>query len=130
MWTYEGNIFSVVPENIIGFVYLITNTLTTRQYIGKKLFTFSRIRRVKGKKKRFKIESDWREYYGSNKELLNDITSLGKEHFNREILYLCSTKGQCSYYETYEIFNRRALLTEDFYNAWVTCKISKTHLKL
>ena len=63
MWLYEDAEFTDVPDNIIGFVYKITNTQTGKQYIGKKLFTFAKQKSVKGKRKRFRVESDWRGYY-------------------------------------------------------------------
>lgn len=131
MWLYENTEFLEVPENIIGFVYKIINLQTGRQYIGKKLFTFSRKKSVKGKRKRFRVESDWREYYGSNKELLHDVATLGPEHFERIILRLCETKGQCSYYESKLQFELGVLENpQSFYNDWIMCKIHRKHLKL
>lgn len=131
MWLHENTEFIEVPDNIIGFVYKITNLQTGREYIGKKLFKFSRKKSVKGKRKRFTIESDWRGYYGSNKELLHDVATLGIEHFQRIILYLCKTKGQCSYYESKLQFELGVLENpQKFYNEWIMCKIHRKHLKL
>ena len=61
-------------------------------------------------------ESDWRNYFGSCDELHEDIKKIGKEHFRREILYLCPHKKSMSYYETYEQFNRNVLMNEEYYN--------------
>jgi len=44
-------------------------------------------------------------------------------------VYFCKNRTECSYYETYEIFVRGCLLTPEYYNDWVTCKIRKAHLK-
>lgn len=130
MWYYDGKQFgeSDILESYVGFVYLITRLDTGKKYIGKKLFRFKRTKRIKGKKKRFKVASDWETYYGSNKELAADVENLGEENFKREILHLCSTKGICSYLETKEILMRDALLSEDFYNGWVAVKISRSHI--
>lgn len=131
MWMYEGKEFTEVPENIIGFVYKIINTQTGRQYIGKKLFTFAKRKQVRGKRKRIRVESDWREYFGSNKELVHDVTTHGRDAFQREILRLCTTKGQCSYFEAKLQFEHGVLEHPDkFYNDWIMCKVHRKHLKL
>lgn len=130
-WVYKGSVFeSEQIENNIGFVYLITNTLTGRMYVGKKGFSSRKQKQVKGKKKRFSVESDWKSYYGSNAELVSDVESLGKDQFHREILYLCTTKGWCSYYEAAEQYKRGVLLSENYYNAWISVKVHKKHLKV
>ena len=112
-----------------GFVYLITHNQSGRKYIGKKFFTKSKTKQVKGKKKRTRVKSDWEDYYGSNKELLDEIKINGKDNYTREILHLCGSRSTCSYHETYEIFYRHALLSDSYYNAWVSCRIRKDHLK-
>lgn len=130
MWSYNGNEFTdEMIGNHVGFVYMITNLTNNKKYIGKKLFTKAKTQQVKGKKKKIRISSDWKEYYGSNKILQEEVASNGGENYKREILYLCKTLSECSYYETYEIFLNKALLTDDYYNEWVTCKISKKNLK-
>lgn len=111
-----------------GFVYLITDTESNRKYIGKKLFTKASYKQVKGKKKKVRKSSDWESYFGSNKELQEAVKTNGVDRYRREILYLCKTKSECSYRETREIFTRDALLREDYYNSWVTCKIHKAHV--
>ena len=131
MWLYEESEFVDVPEKILGFVYIITNKQTSKQYVGKKLFTFAKTKQVKGKRPKFRVESDWKEYYGSNKELIADVELLGPDNFSREILFLCTTKGQCSYYEARLQFQLGVLEHPDrFYNEWISCKISRKHLKL
>ena len=85
MWFYNNVEFTDVGE-YVGFVYLITNITNDRKYIGKKNFYFSKSRIVKGKRKRTKVESDWKNYYGSNKELQEDVETLGPHNFKREIL--------------------------------------------
>ena len=128
-WTYNGT--SVTDEDALGntgFVYLITNTKENKLYVGKKLFWFTKTKKVKGKKKREKVPSDWKEYYGSNNELKSDVETHGVQHFKREILYLCKTKGECNYYEAYEQFMRQVLLREDYYNSYIMCRINSKHL--
>lgn len=127
-WIYQNEDFNEIPDNVIGFVYLITNLKTGQRYVGKKLFRFTRTKKVKGKKQRKQAASDWMTYYGSNKVLQEEVTVLGEEHFKREILHLCRTKGECSYMETKEIFLRDAVLSDDYYNQWVSCKIARNHL--
>jgi len=131
MWTYEDKPFdeSMIGENI-GFVYLITNTETGRQYIGKKLFKFTRTKKRKGKRNvKVKKASDWELYYGSNEELNLDVEVLGKEKFSRTILKLCPSKGQCNYWEAKYQFQFEVLESDKWYNSWISAKIHKTHVQ-
>lgn len=111
-----------------GMVYLITHIPTGRKYIGKKFFTKSKTKQVKGKKKRTRVKSDWETYWGSNKELQEEVKINGVDQYTREVLHLCNSRSACSYWETWEIFSRHALLSESYYNSWVTCKIHKAHV--
>lgn len=131
MWTYEDKPFdeSMIGDNV-GFVYLITNTETGRQYIGKKLFKFTRTKRRKGKRNvKVKKASDWELYYGSNEELNHDVEVLGKEKFSRTILKLCPNKGTCNYWEAKYQFQFEVLESDKWYNSWISCKIHKAHVK-
>ena len=100
-WIYENKEVQEIPEGYFGFVYLITNKITGRKYIGKKQFNSYRSKKVKDKKrrKRYILESDWKDYWGSCEELLEDIKELGEDNFSREILRLCKTKGELTYSE-------------------------------
>jgi len=128
MWLYDNNVFEQIPEGIVGFVYCITNLTNNRKYIGKKNFYFSRTKTVKGKKKRTKVESDWCDYYGSNKELIADVALYGKENFKREILMLCKSKGEFAYYEAKYQFDNKVLESEEYYNSWIMVRVHKKHL--
>lgn len=129
-WKLQGSDFTESQiDEFYGFVYLITNLQTNKKYVGKKFFYSSRTKVLKGKKKRYKIASDWQTYYGSNAELLNDVKLLGEQMFLREILHLCKTKGECGYVEAKEQFNRSVLETDDFYNAWIMVRVRKSHIK-
>jgi hypothetical protein len=134
---YQGSTVEELPEDCVGFVYLITNTLTGRKYIGKKLAKFAkttyRIVKLKnGKKKRKKIrgkiESDWRDYYGSSTELTADINKLGSLNFTREILFYCKSKAECSYIEAREQFTHRVLESSDYYNGQISVRVHGSHI--
>ncbi len=116
-------------EGYVGFVYLITNMVTDKKYIGKKLFKFKKAYQKNKKRKKKLVDSDWKTYYGSNAELLEDVKEYGDHNFNREILHLCKTKGTCNYYEAYEQFVRNVLLKDDYYNGWIAVKVGRTHIK-
>lgn len=125
-WYYKDK--ELTEEDIgsnIGFVYLITNLVSGRKYIGKKLFKFSKRKQIKKKKKRVLVTSDWNDYYGSSDILKNDVVELGKENFKREILHLCSNKTQMSYMELKEQIERKALESDDFYNIWIMVRVRK-----
>lgn len=130
-WYFHNTGEEFTEENIdghFGFVYLITHTQSGRKYIGKKFFTKSKTTQVKGKKKKTRVSSDWMTYWGSNLLLQEEVKTNGEDQYVREILHLCKTKSELSYYETWEIFSRHALLNESYYNQWVSCKITKKHL--
>ncbi len=137
-WTYQNQPVEVLPEECVGFVYLITNTLTGRKYIGKKLAKFSKttyktVKLKNGTKKkkkiRGKIDSDWREYYGSSPALTADVTELGTANFTREILFYCTSKSECSYIEAREQFSRRVLESNDYYNGHIQVRVHGSHIK-
>lgn len=128
-WMYRGAPF-VDPADFFGFIYIITNLENGRQYIGRKLFTKAKIK-AKTKttrKKKLRVTSDWQEYYGSSQELLDDIAQLGKDKFSREILRLCTKRGECNYYEAYYILTHEALLSDKYYNKWCSLKLHKSSL--
>ncbi len=136
-WLYENQPVQTLPEDCVGFVYIITNLTNNRRYIGKKLAKFSRTsqRTVKlknGTKKkrkiRSKVDSDWRDYYGSSPELLRDIELIGKEHFQRQILYYCKSKAECSYIEAREQFSQRVLESQDWYNGHIQVRVHGSHI--
>ena len=132
-WTFQGEVFNPTeadldPKKVYSFVYLITNTVTGRWYVGKKLFWFSGWKKVKGKRKRIKVQSDWRTYYGSNVALAADVKSLGEDKFTREILTLCASKSEASYLEAKQQILRDAILTKDSYNDWICVRTTRRHL--
>ncbi len=125
-WTYQGNKITNIPEGVVGFVYLITNTTNGRMYIGKKLAKFSKSRKpLKGRvnKRRYKVESDWKDYFGSSDALNEDISKIGKDKFKREILFYCKSKAELSYIEAREQFSRKVLETDQYYNGHIRVRI-------
>jgi hypothetical protein len=129
-WIYKDTDFSEteILDNY-GFVYQITNLQTGKKYIGKKFFYSQKTKVVKGKKKKHKIESNWKTYYGSNSELESDVKTLGQDVFKREILYLCKTKGECGYLEAREQFEKKVLESDEYYNSWIMVRVRKNHIK-
>ena len=121
-WIYKGNPFTSDDiGDYYGFVYRITNTTTQRSYIGRKYFVQKR--KPKGGKRRVTSESNWKRYFGSSDELKQDIRTMGKENFRREILSLHSTVGKTNYAETRQLFLNDVLTktltdgTPAFYNS-------------
>ena len=131
-WLYQNTPVETLPKTCVGFVYLITNNLSGRKYIGKKLAKFSKttyrvVKQKNGIKKkkriRSKIDSDWQQYYGSSAELSADIEKLGTNNFTREILFYCASKSECSYIEAREQFSRRVLESTDYYNGHIQVRV-------
>ena len=107
-WMYNGKVFDSddIGDNF-GFVYLIANKSNERQYIGRKYFWS--FRTPKGKKRKVKSESDWKNYYGSCPELKDDIIRIGKDNFTRTIISLHKTKGKTNFEETRQLFFHNVL---------------------
>jgi len=125
-WTYKEKPIDELPDGVIGFVYQITNTTNGRMYIGKKLAEFKKARPpLKGRvnKRRYKVESDWKDYFGSSDALNEDIEKIGKDKFKREILFYCKSKAELSYIEAREQFARKVLETDDYYNGHIRVRI-------
>jgi hypothetical protein len=136
-WYYQGTVVNELPEDCVGFVYLITNTESGRMYIGKKLAKFSKttykvVKLKNGNKKkkkiRGKVESDWQTYYGSNIELNKDVENLGTDKFTREILYYCKSKAETSYIEAREQFDRKVLESKNYYNGHIQVRVHGSHI--
>ncbi len=129
-WKYQ---FSEVNEQIlepyVGFVYMITNLTNQKKYIGKKLLRFKKTKIVKGRKRKFLIDSDWKRYWGSNKNLIADVKDLGEDKFCREILRLCLSRSECNYFELKYQIDLGVMESDQFYNEWILARINKIHLK-
>jgi hypothetical protein len=136
-WLHQGNEVTELPEDCVGFVYMITNNTNGRKYIGKKLAKFSKttyktVKLKNGNKKkkkiRSKVDSDWLTYYGSNDALNEDVKNLGSDNFTREILFYCKSKAECSYIEAREQFTHRVLESADYYNGHIQVRVHGSHI--
>ena len=129
-WLHEGKEYTKLsdfPENTVGFVYRVTNTTNGKFYVGKKILRnvltkkltkreiseWTKPGRIPKKRKEIK-ESNWLDYYGSSKLVTEDIKKATEEAFTREILMLCTTKKQMSYWETYYQMTLRVLEVDSY----------------
>ena len=140
-WLYQGLKFSPdepftyerYGEEWYGFVYQITNRFTGKKYIGKKFFWSKKtLPPLKGKKRKRRsiVESNWRDYYGSSANLMEDINQCGKEMFYREILYLGKGKGDLAYMEAKLQFDNDVLLSDQYYNGIIQVRIGGNSVKV
>jgi len=136
VWYYRQKPFTPEYDEIkdyVGFVYIITEKETGMKYVGKKLFNRSKTlpaNKTRKRKKKILVESDWKSYCGSSENVIKIFNEKGIGAFDREILHLCKTKGECSYMEAKEQFDRNVLLRDDYYNGIINCRINKKHLKM
>ncbi len=133
-WLYNGKTYDPTEEELnelVGFVYIITEVENGMMYIGKKLFWKTKILPITKKRKRRRrtvVQSDWRDYFSSNKTIVEEVTTKSGDAYRREILHLCMSKGECSYKEAREQFDREVLLRDDYRNGIINCRINAKHL--
>ena len=128
-WFFEGKPVLEIPTGSESFVYVLTHAESGKAYIGKKLFFFAKTRQVNGKKKKYKAESDWREYFSSSEEIQKMVSE--GQHFTREILHFCKSKGMANYLEAREQMDARVLEKPDMYfNGIINCRVHRTHVKI
>ena len=131
MWTFNNKEYNITPEEYQGFVYQVTEIHTNKKYIGKKNFWKPKvlpINKTRKRRVRTRIESNWKEYYSSSNEVCKLVEERGQEGFKREILKLCKTKGEMSYYEAKLQFDHNVLFSDDYYNNFIGCRIHAKHL--
>jgi len=119
-------------EEYYGFVYVIIEKSTGKKYIGKKFIWNQKIlpqTKTRKRRQRTLVESDWRSYFGSSKEVQSLVEQNGENNYTRIILKLCKSKGECSYYEAKYQFEYDVLLRDDFYNEFIGCKIHSKHVR-
>ena len=136
-WIYKGKTFvppeDFAPEKMYGFIYQVTNTVNNKKYIGKKFFWSKKtLPPLKGKtrKRRSIIESDWRKYCGSSKNLTEDIAEIGLDKFHREILYIGKMKGELAYMEAKLQFDHEVLLRDDYYNGIINIRLGSNSVNI
>jgi hypothetical protein len=135
-WQYQSAPYLPTEEELdelVGFVYLITQKDNGMKYVGKKLFHRTKtlpVTKTRKRRKKVKVESDWRAYCGSSASVQKVVDEQGIKAYHREILHLCKSKGDASYLEAKEQFDRDVLLRDDYYNGIINCRINAKHLKL
>ena len=130
-WTFNGKLFESTPEEYQGFVYQLTEIHSNKKYIGKKNFWKPKtlpINKTRKRRVRTRVESDWKDYYGSSNEVRKIVEEHGTQTFKREILKLCKNKGEMSYYDAKLQFDNDVLFRDDYYNNFIVCRIHAKHL--
>jgi hypothetical protein len=133
-WTYKNeNINGITdfPDRTFGFIYRIVHIPSDKAYIGKKvLFHNRKVKLTKkelkeyegvvGRRPSFRIavkESDWKNYWGSNKYLKELMKEEPIENFERQILACAPTKKLLTYYEVkYQMVYQVLEKPEEFFN--------------
>jgi hypothetical protein len=131
-WTYQGDTLvsiDAVPKNAIGFIYLITQVSTGKKYIGRKLLTKAATKTINGKKKKLRVESDWKDYWSSSPKIKQWIDENGYDDFRREVLLFVSSKGMLAYGEELALYMMGALESDAWLNDNIRSKIYRTWVK-
>ena len=142
-WVYNSKPITNLndfPKDTFGFIYIVKNNDTNKSYIGKKvLYHNKKVKLGKkeiaeltgvGRKPTTKIvtkESDWLNYYGSNKEVMQLIKEGKQASFTRTIIKFAPNKKLLTYYETQALFTYKVLEhPELFYNRDILGKFHTT----
>ena len=131
MWLYDGK--ELTDEDIkgyYGFIYEIECLDNNKLYLGRKYFTKAGTKQVKGKKRKTRKESDWKDYYGSSPRLLEEIEKLGKDKFVRRIVRLCKTRGETNYWEAKLQIANQVLESDKYYNDNILVKFTRRNIGL
>lgn len=131
MWLYRGKPLedADIPEKAIGFIYLIRQISTGRMYIGRKLLTKSVTKTVKGKKRKTRAESDWKDYWSSSPKIKEWIEESGTGDFTREILIFVTSKGMLAAGEEFALYMVGALESDKWINDNIRSKIYRSWVK-
>jgi len=138
-WIYQGRVITSIkdmPEGTYGFIYEVRYKPTDIRYIGKKVLYFERNKKLgkkalqalkeerskqglKGRtpqKQKIITESDWKYYFGSQKEIL-DLSKKDNDgkNWEKRILEFVPNKKLLTYYETKHLFLNEVL--ENKYSA-------------
>lgn len=136
-WYYKGEIFKSellysesFKDNIHGFIYIVEEISTGKIYIGQKHVWTNKVTTINKKKKKQKIESDWKSYYGSSGYINNKIEKEGTSDFKRYIIALCISDGNLNYIEAKIQFDLRVLEYQDKYiNGYIGGRMAASHTK-
>ena len=135
VWLYEGNPYDPpyedIPEDVLGFVYIITDNETGEKYIGQKRMRKPKtLPKTKTRKRRVKTvgESDWRNYYSSSEVIKENVAGGDTDRYTREILRFGYAKADLAYLEMLEQVKRNVLLDDRYLNGIINVRIHKNHL--
>jgi len=131
MWLYNGH--ELTDEDVkghYGFIYEIECLENSKLYLGRKYFTKAGTKQVKGKKRKTRKESDWKDYYGSSPRMLEDVEKFGKDKFVRRIVRLCKTRGETNYWEAKLQFANEVLESDKYYNDNILVKFTRRNIGL
>jgi hypothetical protein len=144
-WTHQGRVITSIkdmPEGTYGFIYEVIYKPTDVRYIGKKVLYFERNKRLGKKalkalqeerskqglrgrtptKQKVITESDWKDYFGSQKEILTlSKKDNSSKNWEKRILQFVPSKKLLTYYETKYLFEKGIL--ENKYSAHINDNI-------
>lgn len=128
-WIYKDNEYKDnLNDEYYGFIYIITNLNNNKKYIGRKTLTQASYKKIKGKKTLTRKESNWKNYYGSCKELKEDIKKYGVKNFKREIICFCNSQAELNYFEAKYQFINEVLESDKWYNSNIYIRAFKRNI--
>lgn len=137
-WVYKGECLESEPEGYFGFTYIIRDIKNDKVYVGKKQFTHKTKKKLSKKAKQLPENkgkrvlkgtknSGWLSYYGSSKELNEQVKLLGENNFKREILEFATSKSDLTLKEI-EAQVKYNVLRVNSYNLWIGGKVYRRFL--
>lgn len=95
----DENVIYTKIEDPYGFIYITTNLVNGKRYIGQK-----------------KFDRRWKEYIGSGRVLKASVEKYGKENFSRNIIYVCYSAEELNQIEYDLSVQLDVVKSDDWYN--------------
>ena len=96
-----SKIKEIIIENPYGFIYITTNMVNGKKYIGQRMFD---------------NKSKWMSYLGSGIHLVRSIQKYGKDNLTRKIIAIAYSKEELNQLEIATIDVHNAVENNDYYN--------------
>jgi len=109
IYTIDYILKNEIDKNAYGFIYITTNLINGRKYIGQKMF-----------------RKEWKTYFGSGVALKLSFKKYGKVNFSRGIIDIAYSESELNELEIEFIKEYNAVKSNNYYNIAEGGKVGST----